>query len=447
MLRKIILPIVFLLTQIPPVLALNSTAKDSGSGKSLSNSTASYQGSSLKLQDCFQMAVDRSESLKNRKELIEQAKADARAAIGGVLPDVRWIWTDFVQDAKTDSRGEGVSSTLTRKERIEHRFNAQQSLFSGFREMSATKGFRREEKRNELLYKRAGVELFNTVAESFYGVILAETNLGNTRAALKLAQERVADLKNRASLGKTRESEVLSALSQVALLKSEERANIAEVAITREELSFLIGKDVSAMPLEDQLPTVFAVPILEQVLDQVLHRSDIQARKEDVIAKRFSVRYERGGHWPSLNVSANYYTKRVGFQDGIDWDALFTANIPLFQGGTVRANVRRALSELRQAENNLSLIEREVTSTVKREQERLASSIQEAQELSEAYRTAKRSYELQVREYRLGLVNNLEVISALNASLASKQRLDETTIRIKLNYLRLKTAVEDDINI
>jgi outer membrane protein len=428
------------------IAASRSSDPTVSSYPSLATST-STNGPVLRLKDCFELAVAQSESLKNQQELIEQSQANARAALSGALPHLRWVLTDLVQDTAGNGDSGGVSGTLTRKERIEHRFSLDQTLFAGLRNVSASKGFKKEVARDELLLRRAGVNLFGDVANAFYGVILAETTLGNTRAALALAQDRVRELKERANLGKSRESEVLSAESQVASLKAEESANIGDVSLNREILSFIVGKDISVQPLEDQLPADFDLPTLEEALSRAQSRSDVSAQKEEVHARQLQVRYERGGYWPSLNLTGNYYTKRVGFQDGIDWDALFTFNLPIYQGGEVSSNVRQSLSELRQAENSLSLISRQVESLVKRSRIALSSSIEQSKALSDAYRTAKRSYDLQTREYRLGIVNNLDVLAALNAALQSKQNLDETTIRKKLNYLELKTTIEDDLKL
>ena len=56
---------------------------------------------------------------------------------------------------------------------------------------------------------------------------------------------------------------------------------------------------------------------------------------------------------------------------------------------------------------------------------------------------AKKSYEIQVKEYRLGLVNNLEVLSALNTMEQTKQQWDGIQVGTKLNEINLRITVED----
>ena len=68
----------------------------------------------------------------------------------------------------------------------------------------------------------------------------------------------------------------------------------------------------------------------------------------------------------------------------------------------------------------------------------LESSRVQKKTLEQAYQKSKASYDLQLREYRLGLVNNLEVIQALNTLLDMKRSLDKTDVQMVLNAIQLK---------
>ena len=63
--------------------------------------------------------------------------------------------------------------------------------------------------------------------------------------------------------------------------------------------------------------------------------------------------------------------------------------------------------------------------------------------LEDAFKKAEESYRLQTKEYRLGLVNNLEVLESMNAMEEAKRNFDRAVLKTKLDLLRLKAASEE----
>jgi outer membrane protein len=61
--------------------------------------------------------------------------------------------------------------------------------------------------------------------------------------------------------------------------------------------------------------------------------------------------------------------------------------------------------------------------------------------LDQATTAARRSFDAQSREYRLGLVTNLDVLQALSAYQQNQRALDRARFTLKLDYARLQAAV------
>ena len=172
------------------------------------------------------------------------------------------------------------------------------------------------------------------------------------------------------------------------------------------------------------------------------NRSDLRALREEVKSLRQQVRLTRGSLYPTAGFLGNYYTKRVGSQQDIDWDILLSLDIPIFQGGTARAQMRESMSKLRENEIALQRREREIRRDVRDALIRLNSAQSRLKQLRRAYDKANESYQLQVREYRAALVNNLEVIQSLNTMQERKRDLDRALVQSKLFWLELQAAVE-----
>ena len=60
--------------------------------------------------------------------------------------------------------------------------------------------------------------------------------------------------------------------------------------------------------------------------------------------------------------------------------------------------------------------------------------------LEKATESARKNYEAQRRDYRLGLVTNLDVLQAMTAFQHNQQALDRARYTTKLDYLKLQAA-------
>ncbi len=395
------------------------------------------------LVQCYAWTLERSEALKIRYEDIVQANARARSALGGALPYISWEWSSTWQDPDgVDELNRQGFSGFVEKKQTEGKFRAEQPLFSGLREFSARAGFKREAKRDELLYQRAKLDLYQATAEAFYAVVAAEAERENVRAALGLGDDRVAELREFRKLGKARDTEVASARAQAAALKGRlDQLNGVSMS-AREELSFLTGRDLLNESLADQISDRPVVPQLNELLELARARTDLRAQRENVLAHKLRVRYERGAYWPEADVTGNYYTERETFLKVIDWDVMLTLEVPIFQGGSVSANVREALSAYRQALLKQEEMERRVLYSVRRTHNELLAAIQETSSMSEAAEAAQQSYDALKKESGFGLVTNLEMLQALDLLQEQRTLYDNARYRMKQLYLNLNVAVE-----
>jgi len=393
----------------------------------------------MTLDECFNLALKQNESLKIKEEDIKAAEARYKQALGGILPNLNFLLTETFQDT---SRIHSQPAVPILRESTVSNFQLKQPLFKGLKEFSAMSGFKHQSKSFDLAYRRAVADLYLDVAQAFYQVAGLETAVNNLDVLIKLTVERVTELNNRAKLGKSRESEILTAESQVYALKSTRAQTVGNLTAARELLGFFAGQDLSATPLDYQLRIEEEFMPLDQALEKGEERYDLKAERETVEVQRFAVRASKADYWPTLDATADYYTKRKGLLAKVDWDVLLDLDVPIYQGGAVQGRVREAMSGYSQAKLQYEQMDRQVKSDVKTSHAQLLAVIEAAKTLSDAYTKAKRSYELQVREYRLGLVNNLDVLQAMNSMQQLKQNLDGSTLNTQLGVINLQAAID-----
>jgi outer membrane protein TolC len=401
---------------------------------SLSAEQALPTGSSLDLKQCYDLAVKQSEPLQLQREEILRSQAQARAALGGAFPRLTWDWRDIRQD------GSGLNSGnfggLLEKNQVESKFAIQQPLFTGLREFSAYEGFKKQEARDAWRLRQGELSLYGEVAGAYFDVVALETALANNATSMELSQDRLSELNSFFRLGKSREGELFSAESQLATLKAIQVRLRGQIRVARETLSFLIGQDIGPTPLVNTTNDPAPIPV-NSFLAQADQRPDLEAQRQEVLGQTLRVRYEKGAYWPIANLAGNYYTQRPSFYDPIKWDLMLNLEVPLYQGGTVAARVREARSVLQQAKLSLNYLERQIQSDVKKAHAAWTSSLEESQSLEAAYRAAKKSYEAQRREYRLGLVTNLDVLNAMNLMQIAKRAWDDADIESQRLYVAL----------
>jgi len=395
----------------------------------------------LTLKKAFELASLRSERLDIQSERIEQSRARYRQTRGAALPDLRFNVEHRIQD-KPPETNDGNSADRA-QERTESKFTLRQPIFQGFKEFAALSSLRADERKQALLFQREAALLYLDVAAAFFDVIELETELTDLRLLMGLSKERIDDLLGRNRLGKSRTSEVVTAESQYANYRAREAGLVGDVAAARERLSFFIAEPLGLRPLVDNFPDPQQPPLLDDMVSRAKDRSDVAALREEIEARRNGLRVASASSWPSIWASGNYYLKRPeGFQEEIDWDALFELDVPLYRGGAGRALRQEARSLIRQAEKDYARLLRFTESDVRRSHAFLASSIEESRLLDDAVRRGRRAYELLVKEYRMGLANNLDVLQAMNTYQTIKRDHDLSRLQAKLDLIILRLAVE-----
>lgn len=391
------------------------------------------------LDQCYAWAKERSETLRMGEEGVRQLEQQFRQALAGALPAISFNASDKWLDTSRTTGG-GVSAASPQPQ---VNFSLSQTLFSGLREYSAMSAAKHLGRSADLQLKRARAALFRDVSGAFYLAVSLETQLADTRAAVALSADRVKELRERVALGRSRRSEVVLVESQLASLQAQAETQQGQIAVARELLSFLTGRELAGTALRDKLERLREVEPQDALLAHAGQRSDVRALHEAVIAGEAAARAAKGTWWPTVSLTGNYYLKRVAALDPIKWDVGVAGSLPLFAGGGQLAGVRLAGSQLESARAAYELGLRQARSDIRSAAATLRAAVAVTDTSEKAYLKAEEAHRLVVQEYRLGLVNNLDVISALNSLVSAKSSYDSSAVQAKLELLKLKVATEE----
>jgi outer membrane protein len=390
----------------------------------------------MSLDQYYQAALKRSEVIGTHRELITQAEEQYKQARAARLPTLSGVAT-YTQQQQPPASVPSVPATLTRQTNA--RLTVTQPLFRGFREFAALRQTKALVSAQDDDYRRARVLLFEDVVTNFYTVLSLETDLDNYAQEINQNLARQKDLQARVRIGKSRRSEVLNVEAAISSLRAQVEQIHGQLQAARENLAFLSGRDAGT-PLRDNQPTIYQVGPVNTYLAGLDKRPDIQASKQRYVAAKENVSVAKGERLPSLDLNGNYYLERPGYYKDINWDVQLLLTIPLYSGGSVKSKINEAVSQRTQAELALSETRRQAEQEIRSAHSAVVFDLAQRDALENSTNAADKSYQAQLRDYRLGLVTNLDVLQALTALQQNQRALDRVRLSTKLDYLKLQAV-------
>ena len=388
------------------------------------------------LTDCYAAALARSDAVAQQRELVIQAREHVRQAGGAILPSLSGI---IGRQWQENPGGTALQKSLAPTSQTTARISATQPLFRGGREYAALSAARRRETAQEHAERQTEVRLYQDVAAAYYAVLSAERDLANLADQLKAYDSRIGELRERESIGRSRPSEVLTARAARASLEAQDVQVRGALAQVRETLAFLTGLPVDTA-MADEPGETPASASLESCLAAIEGRPDVAAARARAEAAAAGEWVATGAILPSVDLVGNYYMKRGGVLENVHWDAQLALTIPIFTGGQTWSRVREARSVRRQADQGLSLARRSAEAEIRTLWDRLDADRGQVEALNRAVELAQSSYDRQVEEYRQGLVNNLDVLTALNTLQDLRRARDRGRFLVRTDSAHLAAA-------
>lgn len=146
----------------------------------------------IAVQQAFHSALQQTEAAPLGQARVKQAEARVIQARSGYLPTVSF--TAAYQEQDTSGALSRESSSLFGEGQSFTRLSLAQSFYEGGRDsaaLNASLASVETQRQNLSLVK---YNLFSTVAQSFYGILAAESELENLRRTIALAKDRAKEI-------------------------------------------------------------------------------------------------------------------------------------------------------------------------------------------------------------------------------------------------------------
>lgn len=385
-------------------------------------STSTMRG--ITLGEAYSMALERSESLARQAEGTAQLDAAQRQLSSAFRPSFD-LNASLSKEQERDAVSKGYVS-------------AGYNLFSGMRDYIALKAASSRTGAARMDLERARQNLYLSSARAFLNLQTAQREIFIREGQLDVTSRRISELEARAVIGRSRRSEVVSARSQLAQDKASYLGALSDERLAQQVLKFLTGLPEDLCPAELDLRLRAGLQAYRQM---ALSRPDVRARQMEARSYDYLADMQDRAAWPSLDLTANYYVLRDPMPaPGNHWDAGAFLRVPLYTGGELKARRDSAYSSRRAARLALDQAQREALSDVSSAFDEYSYAARQALTLAEALILAEENARYQQEDYKLGLVNNLEVLSALNTAQQTSLALSQAQARTSLALIKLETA-------
>jgi outer membrane protein TolC len=243
-------------------------------------------------------------------------------------------------------------------------------------------------------------------------------------------------LQKRVQIGRARSSELVAAQAQLFSVESQienNRQSISEI----ENRIFLLTQVKPPYATQDlaanwNLKNKETYSIRSEVNPfQLKMNYDLQIAKLEVDSFK-------ANHNPSLDFSANYYLEREGVFNRAEWDFSFNLTFPLFQGGQTVSEVRKSLLKERISTLDQQQIQNNLEVDIQNLYNAAETGYTQSLKLKQAVDLGLKNYRQTLKEYELSLVNNLEVIQAMNLYIQYKKDYISTHFSAWSNLTQLE---------
>ena len=395
-----------------------------------------HAAEALTLDEYFAAALKRSEVVATQIELIRQAEERYTQANSALRPSVNGVASYTRQDPIPAG---DLSNSSTPNRQSLAKLTATQPLFRGFREFASLRQTKALLGAQDQDYRNARTQLFKDVTQNFYTVLSIEQDLKNIGEEINQNIDREKELNGRVRIGRSRIGEVLSVQSIISTSRAQVEQLQGQLGTAREAFAFLSGLAPTIL-LRDTEDLPANLEPLDDYLARLELRPDVKASQQRLSAAQENTKVARGAHLPSLDLNANRYLERTGNLKDSTWDVGIALTVPIYAGGLLQSRVSEAVSLRTQAELGASQVRRQAEQEIRSAYQSVVFDRSQLDALEKATESARKNYETQRRDYRLGLVTNLDVLQALTAFQQNQLALDRARYTTKLDYLKLQAA-------
>lgn len=381
----------------------------------------------LGLKEAFERAIQYNETKEINDARYDSAKSQLTKIEGNYYPKVALKGSYTKLDNLSDQKNLALNLT----QNLYKGGKDSLSVDSGELNLESTKIKKTEDEQT----------LLKDVVDAYFAHWQNEVDYRNVLLLKDQSEKRRKEIADRVRIGRSRKGELLQADSQLATVE----ATLLNAEGLRKEslkrLSGLTGFTENDIQMPTDIDNKNSLQSLQDYLKSAEERPDLLIKKNKLEMAQLDVTSSKRNHFPTLDLSSNYYLKeRTGSLKNSDWDVGVTLSVPLFEGGATEASVRESVAKKMEAQYGVNDQSRKIQSEVQVRFEAAEKYVEQLKTQNRALTLAKANYDETLKDFRLGLVTNLDTLAALNSYLDAKRTYDRLRLASMLALELLNTS-------
>jgi len=301
----------------------------------------------------------------------------------------------------------------------------------------------------ELDLEQARHDLLLRTTQAYFAVLAAQDVLDFALTEKDAIGKQLALARRNFSVGNATLVDVHEAQARYDLAVAQQISAANDLAVAQEALRVLISAPPGELArltakLDLQPPTPADV---EKWVETAVGASpQIKSQKETVEIARQEVEKSRGGHYPTLDLTASHsYSDAGGSTQGMAIETKtnqvgLVFQLPLYQGGGLSSKVRESVARLEEATQRLDLTRHQVAQQVRAAYLAVVNGMARVQALEQARLSNERALESTVIGYERGVRTGVDVLNAQREVFRTRRDLAQARYDYLVSGLRLKAA-------
>ncbi len=399
------------------------------------------------LQECVNHALENNISVKQSELDLELTETDKLEAVGNFLPSLN--------ANASASKNTGLSLNPTNNQLENTTFgsasaaiNVGLTLFDGLRNVRQLQRSKLSELAAQYRLDKMKDDIALAVANSYLQVLLNKANLAVAKSQNIVTLEQLDRTNNLVDAGVLPRGDLLEIKATDAAEK--QRIAVAENTVKISLISLaqlLLIKDYSNFDIADEEYKIIDGGIADKDVSEIIEsaketRSEVKIAQKNVDLAKKDLQISRGAYYPTLSAFFGYNTRyadndplnrefidQLYLNDGIGYG--LQLNVPIFNGFTVRSNVKRNKINLKNTEYQLEQAQLDLESNVYQAYVDANGALKAYEAATVALESQELAYQYAKDRYDVGLTNAFDFSQ-------SKLRYDNAKIeenRTKFEYI------------
>jgi len=396
------------------------------------------------LSDAYHAAINSNEVISISAETVIQSDARIDQAWTYLYPRIV-AQSAYTRYNETLPPG-GGSFIFQPKEQEQAALILTQPLYTGGRTLAALRTAQTLREASQSGFESTIQSTLLTVAQAYHGVIKSQKIVDISRRAVermerhkKVTEREAATRRNKANMSSLLRAATLVSQARINLIRAEDGLKIA-----RSQLSM-----VTRLPTDAVLAEPESLKPSEETYDQLKaiamsNRADYAGSKMIQKIADENVTIVKGAHYPQLYAEAGvqYLNSHPATEmDATTYYGGLRLQVPIFEGGLMKAETSEARSKVRQAKLATTLLERAIETEVLEAQINLQTitAVLDTAKLQLGY--AKDNFDTVENLFAEGLLPSLSLIDAEQALSQAERELAYAVSDQQLAILRLMKSI------